>query len=234
MSDIGYYGSSLLNLSGDGLDPELREALPKIIAYANNLYNSFPPHMKESNVIEREDLIMWGISGFLDAKQRYDPEFGKPLMTFAKKRIRGAMLDFLRDFDYASRSTRSFQKKQEAARTKLSHELGREPTKEEIAERVEMPLDRYYKMEKEVHDALTMPLEVTSIPLYGVRGEDDVVVEYNSPNHRSSPEFDCHATSVREAIDAASARVLDENEAYVLFRYHKDRLTMAAIEDIPD
>jgi len=56
--------------------------------------------------LEFEDILSFGKIGLLDAIEKYDPSLGFAFSTYAVPRIRGAILDELRRFDWISRSGR--------------------------------------------------------------------------------------------------------------------------------
>lgn len=68
---------------------------------ANAVKRKLPAH------VDVEDLIQYGWFGLNDAREKFDPERGIKFETYATPRIRGAMLDALRDLDWAPRLARS-------------------------------------------------------------------------------------------------------------------------------
>jgi RNA polymerase sigma factor FliA len=85
------------------------------------------------NNVELDDLIGWGVMGLLDAMDKFDHTQDIKFSTYASIRIRGAIIDQIRSLDWAPRSLRNMARKVGAAREKLRHEQGREPTAEAIA-----------------------------------------------------------------------------------------------------
>jgi RNA polymerase sigma factor for flagellar operon FliA len=85
------------------------------------------------NHIDYDDLVSDGYIGLIDAIERYDSSYGYKFETYASFRIRGEIIDKLRQFDWAPRSLRSKNRQVDSATEKLSSELGREPTEEEVA-----------------------------------------------------------------------------------------------------
>jgi RNA polymerase sigma factor for flagellar operon FliA len=96
--------------------------------------------------IEVDDLISSGTIGLLDAISRYEEMEQAQFETYAVQRIRGAMLDELRNSDWAPRSTRQNMKKIETAITLLQQQLARQPLESEIAEKLKMPLTEYQQI----------------------------------------------------------------------------------------
>lgn len=83
--------------------------------------------------VEMDDLVGWGCIGLMDAVEKYDHTQEIKFSTYASIRIRGAIIDQIRSLDWAPRSLRTMARKVGAAREKLRHAEGREPTTESIA-----------------------------------------------------------------------------------------------------
>ncbi len=96
--------------------------------------------------VELDDLIQAGMMGLLDAINRYEDIHGAQFETYAAQRIRGSMLDELRNTDWLPRSMRKSMRDLEAAISQLEQELGRPPTEKEVANKLKLSLDDYYDM----------------------------------------------------------------------------------------
>jgi RNA polymerase sigma factor for flagellar operon FliA len=96
--------------------------------------------------VDVEDLIQNGMMGLLDAIHRYEEGMGAQFETYAAQRIRGAMLDGLRENDWAPRSTRRDMRRIETAIHTLEQEYGRPPNETELAAHLNMPLAEYQRM----------------------------------------------------------------------------------------
>jgi RNA polymerase sigma factor FliA len=96
--------------------------------------------------VELDDLIQAGMIGLLDAARRYQETADAQFETYATSRIRGAMLDELRNQDWLPRSVRSKAKRIEQAVAHLGQRLMRAPTESEIAAQLDMPLNDYHEM----------------------------------------------------------------------------------------
>ncbi|VVE88925.1 RNA polymerase sigma factor FliA [Pandoraea bronchicola] len=101
--------------------------------------------------VELEDLIQAGMLGLLDASNRYQETQGAQFETYASQRIRGAMLDELRELDWASRGIRKTARQIEQAVQRLEQRLGRGPSESEIAGEMSIGLAEYQHMLQEVH-----------------------------------------------------------------------------------
>lgn len=87
----------------------------------------YPPH------VDRDDLRGAGAFGLVHAAHRFESSDGVPFATYARHRIRGAILDEVRRRDWAPRSVRRRLREMTAATTALEHRLARHPTSHEIA-----------------------------------------------------------------------------------------------------
>lgn len=101
---------------------------------ARRLASTLPRH------VSLDDLKAAGQFGLLDAIQKYDYTKGFKFETYALTRIRGSILDELRSQDWVPRSVRQKDRKVDTATQELTHELGREPTNEEIAAWLDIPV----------------------------------------------------------------------------------------------
>ena len=93
-----------------------------------------------------DDLVQAGMIGLLDAISRYEETHGAQFETYAVLRIRGAMLDELRNSDWLPRSLRQNMRKVEAAMSTLQQRLGRPPSESEVAKSLKLSLADYQEM----------------------------------------------------------------------------------------
>ena len=96
--------------------------------------------------VEVDDLVQAGMIGLLDAINRYEEEHGAQFETYAVLRIRGAMLDELRNSDWLPRSVRQNMRKVEVAMSTLQQRLGHAPTESEVAKLLKLSLSEYQDM----------------------------------------------------------------------------------------
>lgn len=108
-------------------DELISEHLHLVKATARRVQKSLGVH------VELEDLIHSGTMGLFDAATKYQDDKQVPFPVYAKHRIRGAILDSLRQLDWASRDARKHYKQMEAVTQSLAATLGRTPTQAEIA-----------------------------------------------------------------------------------------------------
>ncbi len=96
--------------------------------------------------VQVDDLIQNGMMGLLDAINRFEAGMGAQFETYAAQRVRGAMLDGLRENDWLPRSLRRDFRRIEGAISKLEQAFGRPPSEIELARALDMPLAEYQKM----------------------------------------------------------------------------------------
>src|SRR3990167_6178786 len=96
--------------------------------------------------VQVDDIIQAGMMGLLDAASRYDEFHGAQFETYATQRIRGAMLDELREADWLPRGLRSGVRRIEKSISRLQQKLGRPPNETEIAADMEVSLAEYQQM----------------------------------------------------------------------------------------
>lgn len=113
------------------------EHYPLVRMIATRMVRRFPSH------IEVEELINIGTLGLIDAIDRFDAARGVPFKSYAEIRIRGAIVDSLREADWIPRSVRRRFARLETTRTQLRTQLGREPTREEMAGALEVDVEMY-------------------------------------------------------------------------------------------
>ncbi|WP_319240755.1 RNA polymerase sigma factor FliA [uncultured Propionivibrio sp.] len=96
--------------------------------------------------VQVDDLVQNGMMGLLEAIGRFESGMGAQFETYAAQRVRGAMLDGLRENDWLPRNLRRDYRRIEAAIAKLEQEHGRPPSENELAEALGMSLAEYQKM----------------------------------------------------------------------------------------
>jgi RNA polymerase sigma factor for flagellar operon FliA len=109
--------------------------LPQVYYVAARIRERLPKH------VEINDLVQAGVVGLLDACRNYDAEKDAQFSTFAKYRIRGAILDSLRKLDWGSRTLRRKGREIATTTAKLEAQLGRHPSEEELAAGMNIRLD---------------------------------------------------------------------------------------------
>jgi len=199
-------------------DQIVLDHLPLVKAIAIRVHENLPVH------VDLDDLIHAGVLGLIDAVEKYDAAKNVAFQSYAKHRIKGSILDSLRQMDWASRDMRKRQKQVEAAVQDLSARLGREPSDTEIAEEMGMSLPRWRRVQLEMR---TVGL-VSATPRPG--DDNDHVPEFAAgPDLR--PDQMAQSQQLRVTL-ARAIGCLPERYQKVVFLYYSNNLTMREIGDL--
>lgn len=167
--------------------------------------------------VETDDLIHDGILGLLDATEKYDPARGTRFSTYAETRIRGAILDGLRQKDWRPRSVRRGRRELDETVTHLSTVYGRPATEEEIATSMGLSIEAYREL---LLDASAGPLiSLEELP----PGADPSVTAEGSLPHG--------AFERRQMIELLGEQILllPERERKVMELYYHEGLNMKEV-----
>jgi RNA polymerase sigma factor for flagellar operon FliA len=122
-------------------EDELTRVVKDYMPLVRHAVNRIVAGSSQSSILQYEDMVSCGVQGLLEAHKTYDPDRGAKFSTYALPRIRGAILDALRAAHPLPRSLQKASSDIERAISGLYTDLGRTPTKAEIAERLGMPLE---------------------------------------------------------------------------------------------
>jgi len=205
--------------SGNTLGAEEREQLllrylPEVQYIARRIYDRLPSY------ISFGDLVQAGTLGLIDAVDRFDHQRNVDLCTYAKFRIRGAIMDSLRQSDWSPRSLRLSMRRVEQASRDLATELGRWPTESEVAGKLQLTLEQY----QELLGSLTgLTLESLDTQL---EDSDETVVDRIQAADDESPL----RLYLRTELRALVLKGLGElGERQVLSLYYLEELTMKEV-----
>jgi RNA polymerase sigma factor for flagellar operon FliA len=176
--------------------------------------------------VEVSELVSVGVLGLVEAANRYQPSLGVPFDAFARRRIHGAMLDALREVDWAPRSLRRLRRDVDATIARLRHELGREPKEHEVASALQLSPAQY---ERALEDLRT--LEVATIRQLETTSDDgetllDVAID---PGEGAAVQLE--RKELRQQLATALA-TLPERERQILALSYEEELTLAEIGQV--
>ena len=195
----------------------LIETLPEVRYTARRIHDRLPSH------VLFDDLVHAGILGLIDAVDKFDSRKNVQLKSYARFRIRGAILDSLRQLDWSPRHLRRKARQIEQVNRELASELGRSPSEPEIASRLGVELVEFQQLLGELRG-----LDVSSL-----QGQsDDGLVEKNVAVAATRLEEDPFHLALRTEMRAILARAiegLDEQERQVLGLYYLQELTMKEV-----
>ncbi len=196
--------------------------LPTVKYIAERLQAKLP------QTVELDDLISAGIFGLMQAIDGFDYERGIKFETYCANRIRGSILDELRNLDWVPRLVRTKAHKITNAYRELEIELGRAPGDAELAERMGMTLDEYDEMAREA-SAITL----VSLSEKASQGDEDKAlqkIDMLENKQEANPSLNLEK---RELIELVT-RGLSHKEKLILVLYYYELLTMREIGEIID
>jgi RNA polymerase sigma factor for flagellar operon FliA len=196
----------------------LTEHLPEVHYIARRIHNRLPVQ------IPLEDLVHAGVLGLIDAVDKFDHTRDVQLKSYAKFRIRGAILDSLRATDWSPRRLRKQARLLEETSRNLSTELGRAPSELEMAERLGMNLPGFQQLLGELHG-----LDLGSLqPDSNAEFEDTADCTYQPNGPEENPFFQCLQSELKSFLSAAM-NSLEEKERQVMALYYLEELNMKEV-----
>jgi len=205
-------------------NPEERESLltkhlPDVRYIAQRIHERLPVQ------IPLEDLVHAGIIGLIEAVDRFDPGKHTQLATFARFRIRGAILDSLRATDWSPRSLRKKARSVEAANRALSAELGRSPSEVELAERLSMTLPKFQHLLTELNGLSLGSLDSSN----DFDSPETQIEDVQRAASESEDPFSSCLKGELKTLLAEALGALDEREKQVVSLYYFEELTMKEV-----
>ena len=199
-------------------DQIVLEHLPLVRAIAIRVHENLPVH------VDLDDLVHAGVLGLFDAVDKYNAAKNVAFHAYAKHRIKGAILDSLRQLDWASRDLRRRQKQVEEATRSLSLKLGRTPSESEVASELGIGQERWHRILMELRSA--GPVSST------VHGEDD---RDRAQEFAATPELEPDRMCARRQMQSSLAeamKTLPERYQRVVFLYYTNDMTMKEIGEL--
>jgi RNA polymerase sigma factor for flagellar operon FliA len=196
------------------------EHLPQVRLVARRIHERLP------DTVSFDDLMSAGVIGLIQAIDNFDPRQSVKLKTYAEFRIRGAILDSLREMDWAPRLKRKLAREFESAIARVEQRLGRMPEEGEIAAELNLSVDEYRQRLSEV-DALNIgELEF----LQDEHGDSDLV-KFAVTAQEDSPAQTLEKAELERLIAACIDRI-PKVEKTVLSLYFYEELTLREIADV--
>jgi RNA polymerase sigma factor FliA len=199
-------------------DQIVLDHLPLVKAIAIRVHESLPVH------VDLDDLIHAGVMGLFDAVTKYDGDKNVQFHSYAKHRIKGAILDSLRQLDWASRDLRRRQKQVESTTRDLASKLGRTPSSTEVAGQMGVGIDRWNQMQREMRTVGLV--SATPVP----DQERERAMEFPA-TPEFQPDLMCERRQ-RKSTLARAIHTLPERYQKVVFLYYTNDLTMKEIGDV--
>src|SRR5438552_4180562 len=198
-------------------DNLINETLPLIKHIAHRVATRLPAN------IEMRDLINAGVIGLLDAIEKFEPERNVKFKTYAEVRIRSAILDSLRNLDWAPRSLRKKSKDLEKTYADLSQKLGRPATDEEVSEAMGEDIEDFHALVDQLHG-----LTIGSFENLSDSDDSESYINYYPDDGSNDPYAKFESNELTRLL-AGAIDELPEKERLVLSLYYYEEFTMKEI-----
>ncbi len=175
--------------------------------------------------VDYNDLMSYGVFGLIDAVDKFDINKGVKFETYASLRIRGSIIDSMRELDWVPRSLRQKSKQLEKVYGEIENELGRSVTDKEIAGRMGISVHEFGKLLNEVNVSVLVSLEEYMEQNYEFGG--DIV----SQDREAAPEKQLELAGLRDVL-GEGIDCLPEKERTVITLYYYEELTLKEISSI--
>jgi RNA polymerase sigma factor for flagellar operon FliA len=182
---------------------------------AGRLKVHFPPQ------VDVNDLVSSGIIGLLDAIEKFDVDRGLKFETYAMARIRGAIIDELRNLDWAPRSVRKREHELEDAYAVLERKLGRTATDEEVAKELAVGVEELHELFAQINTSVFMSLD-DLVSLGGSDADTTRRLSLIKGHDRQDPDLLVHLRQVREILGRAIDGLPDKVKQMVSLYYYED------------
>ncbi|MGE5326540.1 MAG: sigma-70 family RNA polymerase sigma factor, partial [Deltaproteobacteria bacterium] len=200
-------------------ESQVLDLVPLVRRMAVKMRRTLPAH------IELDDLVSAGVLGLLDATKKFDARKQVRIESYARHRIRGAILDGLRSLDTASRDLRKKNKRIEKTIRDLETNLGRRVEDGEAANALGVSLEKWH------HDLQELQAAGVDCLRSGVSKSCQSVDTEDLPALNQPNPFDlCYSRERREIAHRALA-CLPARERTIITLYDSQEMTMKQIGD---
>ena len=174
--------------------------------------------------VQIDDLVQNGMIGLLDAIDRFETGMGAQFETYAVQRVRGAMLDGLRENDCLSRGLRRGLRRVEQTISRLEQKFGRPPLEDEIARTLGVPLADYQKMLQDARGRQVISFEDL------IEDDEDFLERYFADD-ASDPSRILEDENLKKQLVRAIEQ-LPEREKLMMALYYEQDLNLREIGDV--
>ena len=180
-------------------------------------------HSKLPGKVELDDLISAGTFGLRDAIEGFSPDRGVKFETYCSPRIKGSILDELRSMDWVPRLVRARAHQLSKATQSLETHLGRMPTEQETAEKLDMNPEEFNRLQK---DATAVSLVSLNSNYADAEGEKDIrEIDIISDKRSLDPVTEAQKRDLRSLLTKGLSRA----ERLIVVLYYYEEMTMKEI-----
>ena len=208
-------------------NPETENALvqkyiPLVQSVLGRLAMTLPEH------VSQDDLFSTGLIGLLQALRNYDPACNTSFETYARVRVRGAMLDELRRMDWVPRTIHEKARKLKGVLSALEQKLGHTPTEVQMAKEMKMSPDEYAELLDEVRPAAFVCLDAVSST---DDGDGGALYEIIADNNGESPLDNVSMSELKQVI-FERLKELPEIQRKVIALYYVEDMHLREIAEV--
>lgn len=200
----------------------VQKYLPLVSAVVGRLAMTLPEH------VSHDDLYSAGLVGLLQALRNYNPACGTAFETYARVRVRGAMLDELRRMDWVPRTIHEKARKIKAVMAELEQKLGQTPTEAQMAKAMKLTADEYSELLDEVRPAAFVCLDSAGS---SEDGDSGALYEVIADTANDSPVEQVSSNELKGVI-LARLQELPEMQRKVLALYYVEDLHLREIAEV--
>ena len=179
--------------------------------------------------VDQHDLVSYGMFGLIDALEKFEPGRGNKFETYAIPRIKGAIIDELRAMDWVPRSVRFKARELEKAQADLEAMLKRQPSEDELADRLGMSRRELHEMVSQISFVSVLALDEV-VGSGSDRGESVALID-TLADKGLDPTWGLESQETRGML-AAAINSLSEREKIVVTLYYFEGLTLSEIGEI--
>lgn len=206
-------------------DPAVKEQL--IIEYADLVkFVAGRLSIYFGSNVEYDDLVGYGVFGLIDAIDKFDVTKNVKFETYASLRIRGAIIDAIREQDWAPRSLRKKGKELEKAYSVVENKLGRSANDQEVADQMGISVVELHKLLQQVNMSQMISLED-----YLDQNRETGFDPLSMTRETTLPEHRLEVVEIKEMLADAIDK-LPEKERMVVSLYYYEELTLKEISVI--
>jgi RNA polymerase sigma factor FliA len=197
-------------MTTDSRDALILTYYPMVSRVARRMAARYP------SSVEVDDLVSIGTMGLIDAAERYDAEICSSFAGYARIRVQGAIVDALRKADWVPRSVRNRNRNLVEARKVLAERLGRDPSREELAEELGMEADQLDTYHRDANILTLVSMEES-------RADSDQRIADTLESDSTAPETAAVTLSIRETVARAVRDLPERDQTIVRLYYYEDR-----------
>ena len=180
-------------------------------------------HSKLPDKVELDDLISAGTFGLMDAIDAFDPARGVKFETYCSPRIRGSILDELRNMDWVPRLVRARASQLAKATRSLETHLGRKPTEQETAEELDIDMEEFNRLQRDANAVSMLSLSTK----YNEDDEEKDICEIDiiKDNKSQNPLIEAQKRDLKNLLTKGLTRA----ERLIIVLYYYEEMTMKEI-----